>query len=202
VVAKAKPKNSRTFDYILSEGVRKGLAPAKTQEARNWFRQKAKSTLATPSSLIREDRERLQTQIKIGEMYHFFYDPKHKKELPYYDSFPLIFKIEEYSDRFLGINLHYLPLPLRAKLMDALYSLSTNTRYDEKTKLKISYQILKAASKYKWFKPCIKMYLKSHVKSRFMKVYATEWDIALFLPTESFNKASKQKVWRDSRESV
>lgn len=199
---KPKPKNTRTFDYLLSQGVRQGLLPARTQAARDWYRQKAKDLTVNPSSLIREDRERLKTKNSIGEMYQFFYDPKLKKELPYYDSFPLIFKIEEYEDRFLGINLHYLHPTLRARLMDALYETASNDRFDDKTKLKISYGILKGAAKFKLFKPCIKMYLKSHVKSRFMKIYSSEWDIALFLPTAQFQKASARKVWADSRQAV
>jgi hypothetical protein len=135
-------------------------------------------------------------------MYMFFYDPKHKATLPYYDRFPLIFPIERYKDGFLGINFHYLPLPLRAKLMDALYSLSSNTRYDEKTKLKLSYNILNGASKYAPFRPTIKRYLRSHVRSRFVKVFSSEWDIALFLPAHRFEKASASKVWRDSRDII
>ena len=59
----------------------------------------------------------------IGQMFMFFYDPKNKQTLPYYDRFPLVFPIELYSDGFLGINLHYLPQKYRANLMDALYSI-------------------------------------------------------------------------------
>lgn len=200
--SKMPPKNTRTFDYILAEGIRKGKLPARTQEAREWFRNKARQTIVTPTQLIREDRERLKNRAAIGVMYNFFYDPKHKEKLPYYDKFPLIFKIEEYPDRFLGINLHYLNLPMRAKLMDALYEVANNTRYDENTKLKISYGILKNASRFSFFKPCIKMYLKSHVRSRFMKINSSEWDIALFLPTEQFMKKSKTAVWTESKRII
>jgi hypothetical protein len=100
------------------------------------------------------------------------------------------------SGGFLGINMHYLPLPLRAKLMDALYSLATNKSYDETTRLRMTYDILNSASKYRFFKPTLKMYLNEHVKSRFIKIESAEWDIALFLPTERFQKSSKQTVWR------
>ena len=41
-----------------------------------------------------------------------------------------------------------------------------------------------------------------HVKSRFIKIESAEWDIALFLPTERFQKSSKQTVWKDSRAEV
>ena len=98
--------------------------------------------------------------------------------------------------------MHYLPLRLRAKLMDELYGLRRDNRFDENTRLRLSYNVLNGASKYKYFKPCVKHYLTPHVKSRFLEVYAAEWDIALFLPTERFVGAGKGKVQADSRKMI
>ena len=114
-------------------------------------------------------------------MYHFRYDPKGAKTLPYYDKFPLIFMVGPAAGGFYGINLHYLPPQLRAKLMDSLYDITNS------------------ASKYKFFKPTFKHYLSSQVKSEFIEINSTEWDTALFLPTERFEKARKSKVFADSR---
>ena len=190
------------FDDLLAKGVRAGEIPARTDSARSWYRDRARTTRVTPDRLIRSDRERLTSRVMIGRMYHFFYDPKHKKTLPYYDRFPLIFPFKRVRGGFLGINLHYLPLRLRAKLMDELYTLSRDNRYDENTRLRISYNILNGAAKYKYFKPCVKHYLTPHVKSRFLEVYAAEWDIALFLPTERFVGANKRAVHADSRKMI
>ena len=190
------------FDDLLAKGVRAGEIPARTDSARDWYRNRARTTRVAPDRLIRGDRERLTSRVMIGRMYHFFYDPKHKKTLPYYDRFPLIFPFKRVRGGFLGINLHYLPLRLRAKLMDELYTLSRDNRYDENTRLRISYNILNGAAKYKYFKPCVKHYLTPHVKSRFLEVYAAEWDIALFLPTERFVGANKRAVHADSRKMI
>ena len=190
------------FDDLLAKGVRAGEIPARTDSARSWYRDRARTTRVTPDRLIRSDRERLTSRVMIGRMYHFFYDPKHKKTLPYYDRFPLIFPFKRVRGGFLGINLHYLPLRLRAKLMDELYTLSRDNRYDENTRLRISYNVLNGAAKYKYFKPCVKHYLTPHVKSRFLEVYAAEWDIALFLPTERFVGANKRAVQSDSRKMI
>ncbi len=186
-----------TFDKILLQGIRAGNIPARSQEARDWFRAKAKQeTTITDAKFIREESDRLKDQTAIGSMFFFMYDPKTKATLEHYDRFPLIFPIERYKDGFLGINLHYLPYKQRAMLMDALYTISTDNRYDNKTKLTISYQILKNASKFKWFLPCVKRYLTSHVRSRFIAVHPTEWDIALFLPLAIFEKQSQTEVWK------
>ena len=190
------------FDDLLAKGVRAGEVPARTDSARAWYRDRARTTRIQPQTLIKSDRERLTSRVMIGRMYHFFYDPKHKKTLPYYDRFPLIFPFKRVRGGFLGINLHYLPLRLRAKLMDELYGLTRDNRYDEDTRLKISYNVLNGAAKYKYFKPCVKHYLTPHVKSRFLEVYAAECDIALFLPTERFVGAGKGAVHADSRKMI
>lgn len=82
--------------------------------------------------------------------------------------------------------------------MDALYGLVSDQRYNEKTTLKLSYNILKSAAKYRFFKPCLKKYLNNHVKTRFLKIEPVEWDIALFLPLQRFEKASAARIHRDS----
>lgn len=200
------------FDKILADGVKAGQIPARTQQARDWFRSKAAGTRITPNRLLTTAKQKqtgsaVVTKIPpgingIGRMYMFFYDPKTKKDMPYYDRFPLVFKIKDIDGGFLGLNLHYLPPVLRARLMDALYGLATNTRYDENTRLRLTYDRLNAARRFKWFKPTVKKYLFSHVRSRYILVDSVEWDMALFLPTERFIKAPKQTVWRESRRKI
>lgn len=202
-MARAVPPPKSTFDKILLQGIRSGQAPARSEAAKKWFRDRAREeTSLKDTTFVREDASRLRAKSTIGSMYFFGYDPKHKATLPHYDQFPLIFPVERYKDGFLGINLHYLPYKQRAMLMDALYSLTNNTRYDESTKLGISYQILKKASEYALFKPCVKRYLSSHVRTRFVSVHSTEWDIALFLPLANFQKQTQAEVWKASLEKL
>jgi hypothetical protein len=86
--------------------------------------------------------------------------------------------------------------------MDNLYSLANNKANDDTTKLRLSYQLLNASAKYRFFQPCVKHYLNNHVKSRFLWVPSQQWETALFLPLERFVGATKQQVWRDSRRMV
>ena len=86
--------------------------------------------------------------------------------------------------------------------MDAIYGTVTNKKYDDTTKVRLSYNILKGAAKYKAFKPTVKHYLYDHVRSPFLEITAVEWDIALFLPFERFQKAQKETVWKDSRSMI
>jgi hypothetical protein len=164
------------------------------------------ATSASPVSSLQKvdpfESVSMITPDSIGKMFCFSYDPKTKDKLPYYDKFPLIFPINFYSDGFLGINLHYLPPMLRAKLMDALYDIAVEDKYNNSKKLKISYDLLNSSSKYKYFRPCVKRYLSSHVRSKFVAIDYENWDMVLMLPMQRFEKASDQKVWKDSIDSV
>jgi len=198
---------AQIFDEILLRGIRAGQAPGRTKAAREWYRKQAQGVSKGSVSQSKLESQltksgRAKGRLQYGNMYMFAYDPKHKDTLPYYDKFPLVFPINKAKGGFLGINLHYLPPTLRAKLMDALYSTTTNKKYDDSTRLKISYDILNSAAKFKPFKPTVKHYLSNQLQSRFLLIAPSEWDTALFLPTANFVGASKQKVWADSRKII
>lgn len=200
------------FDEILLKGIRSGQMPARTAAAREWYRDQAAGITRTTRNrsqgdkLIRELRSdtsrRQDARFIMGNMYLFAYDPKHKETLPYYDRFPLIFPINKAKGGFLGINMHYLPPILRAKLMDQLYTVLNNKNFDETTRLRASYNILNGAAKFKEFKPTIKHYLNAHVRTKPAYINPTEWDIALFLPTQKFVGASATQVYADSRRII
>lgn len=197
---------AKVFDDILLRGIRSGQVPGRTQAARDWYREQSgliRRSDVQETKLIREmGAERYENRFRLGHMYMFLYDPKHKDTLPFYDRFPLIFPINKAKGGFLGINMHYLPLQLRAKLMDSLYDNVTNERFDETTRLRLTYNTLNAATKFKEFKPTVKHYLADHVRSRLVYINPTEWDIALFLPTARFVGASQQTVWKESRKII
>jgi hypothetical protein len=192
----------KLFDSMLAQGLRAGEIPGRTQEARNWFRNTAlKATNIKEGQLLRSS-EALTNRIEVGKMYMFSYDPKMKKELPFYDRFPLIFPFRKTPDGFLGINLHYLPYPLRASLMDKLYGFVNDPNLSDKAKLNITYTILNYSAAHKYIKPCVKRYLTGHIRSKFIAIMPVEWDIALFLPVENFAKATRLQVWADSRKKI
>jgi hypothetical protein len=141
-----------------------------------------------------------------GQLICFYYDAKMKKTLPYWDKFPLIFPIRVYRENdkeyILGINFHYLHPFYRARLMDALQDCMNNRFYNQSTRMEASYQTLKAASKYRLFKPCLKKYLISHVKSQFLMIDPQFWNIALMLPLQQFQKAPAEQVWAESAAAV
>ena len=152
--------------------------------------------------IILSEPIKLRSRTAIGGMYMFFYDPKHKATLPYYDRFPLTIVVGPAEGGFYGLNMHYLPLPLRAKFLDALMGMTTNKKYDDNTKFALTYEMLQSTAKLKYFAPCYKRYLNTHLRSKPALVPAPEWEIATFLPTADWAKKSQAAVYKDSRSKI
>jgi hypothetical protein len=188
---------AKLIDRIKQSLAKEGYATG-TNNARNWLRAKVKDLNPSTRTLM-GDRDRLKNNSTIGKMYFYFYDPKTKDTLPYYDRFPLVIPIESYKDGFLGLNLHYIHPKQRLMLLDKLSETATNDKFDSKTKLRVSYSYLAGASRAFEATPCIKRYLYSHIQSRFLEISADEWDIAAMLPVETFVGATTSKVYADSR---
>ena len=163
-----------------------------------WYKDKIKEFGKPGAQNLIRDGKRSSIPF-YGRLNMFFYDPKWKKKLPYYDTFPLVLPIEKYPDGFLGINMHYLPIPLRIRLLDRLVDFSNNTKFDESTKIIVNYSKLKNV---RLIKPTLHRYLAGHTKSQFRRIDADEFTIATLLPVQRFKKASEGAVWSDSRKMI
>jgi hypothetical protein len=175
------------------------------KKSRAWFEQQVLligRQQLTPQRVLNGNTEQLVTRVMPGHLYMFGYDPKGKNELPYYDRFPLVFPFRKTPDGFIGLNMHYLPYPLRIQLLDALMVYKSNSRLDETTRIKYSWALIDGVSRYKAAQPCVKQYLTSHVRTQFRQVTSKDWATAMLLPVERFIGASKQEVWADSKKII
>lgn len=173
-----------------------------SRKSRAWFEQQVllmTRKRITPNKVIQSDPQQLRAQVFPGFLYMFVYDPKLKETLPYYDQFPMVFPFRKVPGGFYGLNLHYLPYPLRVQLLDRLMTFANNTKMDESTKIKYSWQMIDGVSRFKLAQPCVKHYLTDHVRSPFRRIEAHDWATAMMLPVERFQGATKEQVWTDSR---
>ena len=167
------------FDKI-SKQIKTGNEPYK------WYRNRIKE-LGTPNvpELLRSGK--LQGKPHIKHLNIFVYAPKFAKKLPYYDTFPLVMYLKSAEGGFYGLNFHYLPYALRARLLDAA----------GQDKLDVS-----AVENSRLTKPTIKRYLYGYARSMFRKVDSEDNLTAIMLPVQRFKKASDSKVWGDSRKMI
>lgn len=152
----------------------------------NWYKKKISelSSRISASRLMRDGKMRKTP--RFNRLHFFRYDPKTKAKLPYYDMFPLVMPIDTAKGGFLGINFHYLPIPARMKLLEALDKRNFTGDYSKLKNLK-------------YIKPTIKHYLRSQFVSGFLDLDEEDYAPAIFMPVAQWKKSSQSQVWRDSR---
>ena len=155
----------------------------------NWYKKKVAdlSNRISAARLMRDNK--LKKAPTFNKLHFFRYDPKLKAILPYYDTFPLVIPILSAPGGFLGINFHYLPIPLRMRLLETLDKRGFRGDY---SKLKNIREV----------KPTIKHYLKRQFVSGFLELEEDDYAPAIFMPVAQFRKASASQVWRDSRRKI
>ena len=134
------------------------------QRATTWYRN-AVSLIADRTSqgkLMREGR--INGRPSAGRMNFFVYDPKYKKSLPFYDTFPLVLPLEPIRGGFMGLNFHYLPYPLRFRLLERMQKFANNNQFDSSTKLEASYGDVASIN---LIRPAIKKYLYKQCQTGF-----------------------------------
>jgi len=167
-----------------------------------WFRQKVRELgEVPPRQLIREGR--ITTRASMGQIIFFMYCPKYKDNksvLPYYDRFPLILPVQPLggvnTEGFMGLNFHYLSIPMRMRLLNIMSEYASDDKFDEGTRLRLTWNRIK---RNQLVKPTIKRYLYEHVKTPFRVITADEMMVAVLLPVQRFVRATEQKVYADCR---
>ena len=160
-----------------------------------WYRDKIREFgKPAPLDLIRDGRR--TAKVSAFNLNMFVYDPKYKKTLPYYDTFPLVLPLERYNDGFLGLNFHYLPIPLRVRLLDKINTIPEDNQYNDGEQLRVNYA---RARTIPMAKAVIKRYLYGHLKSQIRVVTPDEWVIAALIPVQRFKKASTSKVYNETK---
>lgn len=188
------------FQDMLSRARDENAIGAKSKESIDWFRTAARKYKNNISfdKLQRSAGTAANTgKVKAGGMYFFTYNAKTQEDLEYWDRVPLVIPFREDRTHFWGINFHYAPPVYRAVIMDSIYTILENPVYTDLQKEQLTYKMLQSMSSASFIQPLIKCYLKSHVTSQFIRIEPDSWNVALFLPTQQFQKQSVRKVYSD-----
>jgi len=167
-----------------------------TRKSYKWYQSKINQLTSSNKfdvSDIMNNEKQLVNTINPGNMYLFYYDPKHKATLPIYDTMPLVLPFRAVSDGFYGINLHYLPYMLRFRLLQSLTKLKSNNTITENSKINLSWKIINSTSTLLPARDAVKRYLSNHVRSRYLKINMNDWITASQLPLENFVYQNKSK---------
>ena len=168
------------------------------RKSANWYRSNVASIADRVTARKLMNQGKLIGRPSVGRLNMFFYDPKLKKTLPYYDTFPLVLPLEPIKGGFMGMNFHYLPPLLRFRLLQRMQRFADGG-LNEKTKIDATYDDVKGIG---LVKPTIKKYLYGHVRSQFLRIDFDEAALAVYLPVQQFRKAGTSRVYADSRRMI
>jgi len=189
------PKNSTSVFEEIKKNPR-FLADRST----DWFKAKIKelSPIAPVdrANLLAQTKDTMQSnRLLPGTLTFFSYDPKYKETLPYYDKFPLSFIIGIDKFGFTGVNFHYLTIPMRIKLYDAMYMIAKQSvNKTTQQVLMLNWRLLGNFAKFPAVAPAVKKYLFGHVQSKFIKIPLIDWKTAILLENAEFKKMSAGNV--------
>jgi hypothetical protein len=164
----------------------------------DWYEAGIKSKTQNEAKITR-------TRFQPGKIYVFKYDPKYKKELPWFDANPVVLAIEQVNNNDLGINLNLLPVPYKEKLLDELFT-KMRIKVDKKETdeilkinvlkekpLRITYEGIKAYLKKDGYEFALRQYIPSRKRDQAVVSYSKWPEIAL-CDFMDFNKTNVMKV--------
>lgn len=188
------------FDAINNFAALRGYYKKYNKEALNWYRREI-SNLGNINKLklLGDNIRYQQSRPEIGKFCLYFYSPKHKDTLPYYDTFPLILTLPSERHELAGLNFHYLDPMNRLKLLQEIISIQ-GSNFSEARKLEATYETIKAATNL--FKPTYHAYLFKHIKSKVVVIPMESAIPAVFLPIAAWKKSSQTQVWKDSKNKI
>ena len=190
-----------SFLSKVSDAIKTGTVGQEVRRSAQWFQDKIKGlkgemknrfSSTNAAKFYREadnkvEKTVLKRRAELGDLFCYYYNPKYRATLPYYDMFPMIMLIGAEKETFLGINFHYLRPKWRAILLDRVTA-RIGGGLPKWSKLRNIRQIA----------PTIKRYRYDHIMRKVVPIEENEQEIAIFLPTERFRKSAKAKVWADS----
>ena len=169
-----------------------------TTKSTTWYKNAISSigTKITAQKLLSQGK--LSARPNIGLLNLFFYDPKYKETLPYYDTFPLVLPLDSIKGGFSGLNFHYLAPGLRLRLLENMQRYATNKDLS-KARFDVSWGRVKSIP---LSKATIKKYLFKHVRSSFLRIDLQQAAVACYLPVQQFQKRSAASVYAASRSFI
>ena len=77
----------------------------RSTESLKWFRQRIRRIKTNSEQFYKKSDLEKTRRFLEGRMFTYFYDPKYKELLPYYDTFPCVIIVETYAS---GLSLIHI----------------------------------------------------------------------------------------------
>lgn len=195
-----------TYESVLKSATPTSLSHLEQQGVawyRDQMRQIAKTKFNKRAFIANSGSETVR-RLEIGKLYLMEYIPKYSgigdlvedsRQLGVWDRYPLILPFEIAPNGFYALNLHYLPIRLRAILLDQLLG----TANIPANKLRVNWSILKRFSLNRYGKFATHRYLLNHITSPFRVVKIDDYPKVIMLPIASWYGNDRALVNRYKR---
>lgn len=186
----------------------------------DWFLDKIEDgllVLPTPNRIKRNilyDPQRQSSKKFLmleGRMFAFTYLPINHQTLEYWDATPLVISLGINDGKMMGINLHYLPPPIRADLLNKMLRTATGAKGLKMPPkgagmFRIDYEDLKTM-KFVAGLSCLRSYDLSRIIGRVAMIPSNEWANAAALPYSDFRtggagKANEKMIWIETMQNI
>lgn len=171
------------------------------KEALLWFqrrvtkdvRVKASAILDTPASYATQKARGNKSM--VGKLYLYEYEAEMAgdEDTGLYDRFPMVFffnsgKTKAGKQVLYGLNIHYLTPSQRAMLYQRLMAFKTSKRWTPNVKLKLQWDLIKAAAGTDIANKAVHSYRVDRIKSKMVEIPADDWQITIFLQLQKWMK--------------
>ncbi|QGZ16025.1 hypothetical protein Kuja_0340 [Vibrio phage vB_VchM_Kuja] len=212
--------NKREYDYpeLIKRYIAKYRdikgpnAKRNNKDSNAWFMRRVSKDFNLKSETVHRELATFMSRVEtdkgiIGRLFLFRYNAKHKETLPVWDEWPLTFffsafrgdgvKFGEKGVLYLrGINLHYLPPKYRLRLFMSLVKLKNDSTLRRKTRLRMTWEILKSLDQGPLAEHCVKTYRADHVMSRLAEVHPDTWEIVIGMNVARWHNGGKGVAWK------
>ena len=172
-----------------------------------WYRERVAALGSVKGRyVILKGKEDATAKIRptYGMLNLFHYRPTTDVKLPYYDIYPLTLPVRRHRDGFTGLNFHYLPVPMRVRLLEII---AAGFGDESSQRMNVTYSKIK---RFSYIRPTVRRYKAKAVGSLFLQIPLEDMLVGALLPVQAFYKGRwsaksvvlPNEVWRDSRRKI
>ena len=130
----------------------------------------------------------------LGAMFIMIYDAKWKDILEFWDALPLFVLIAKGADRWMGLNLHYLPYTWRVSIAKKLMTMFASKKRIQYKDVVQAIKSAKVPEGYLYL--CIRTYLYTRIRSDVWEFNRMNYEEMIKNVMPKFKKAGEEYVYK------
>ena len=195
-IVKNSPFSSKLNIDILGEKSQKALKQLNVPESEVAIVLDSNKKL---KPLLKEKKKLSKANMTPGNIIFTSYDAKDKTVI--YDKNPFLLILRRNRRHTLGLNFHWLPFPMRIRLIKEIISLN-KSNIERNRPLEFKYKQLKPMLKSLGYAPCIRLYINKRFGEKGVVISPSRMLEVARLRAESFTGRSAEELYHKAAKKV